>query len=68
MTFKPPRVQAIVQPIWQEISSLWAGAEFAFYDQSLDAEGQETAPAELHRIAASNTHAAGMTGQCKHCN
>jgi hypothetical protein len=67
MTIKSPRVQAIIQPIWQEISSLWAGAEFAFYDQSLDSEEQEMASEDFQRIALSDAHCAAEIRQFERC-
>ena len=56
MTDKISRVQSILEPIWQEISSLWSGADFAFYEQSLDAEAPEA-----ENPAASDM---GRIGQC----
>jgi hypothetical protein len=67
MTIKSPRVRAIVQPIWQEISSLWAGAEFAFYDQSLDSEEQEIASADIQHIAFSDAHSEAKTRLFEGC-
>jgi hypothetical protein len=67
MTIKSPRVQAIIQPIWQEISSLWAGAEFPFYDQLLDSEEQETASEDFQRIALCDAHFAAKINQFERC-
>jgi len=67
MTIKSPRVQAIIQPIWQEISSLWAGSQFPFYDQSLDSQEQEIASEDLQRIALCDAHSAAKINQFERC-
>jgi hypothetical protein len=67
MTNKISRVQSMLEPIWQEISSLWSGAEFAFYDQSLDtdeADSQSARFASVARIENTMTADMGQLGQC----
>jgi len=57
----------MLEPIWQEISSLWSGAEFAFFDQSLDAGEAELAPAGFPDMAALESPATtdmARIGQC----
>ena len=63
------RMQSVLEPIWQEISSLWSGAEFAFYDQSLDTdEAESRPPGFLPGMARMESPAAeeglGRMGQC----
>jgi hypothetical protein len=66
MTNKISRVQSMLEPIWQEISSLWSGAEFAFYDQSLDTDEAESQPARFPGMARMESPAAdmGRVAQC----
>jgi hypothetical protein len=67
MTNKISRVQSMFEPIWQEISSLWSGAEFAFYDQSLDTDEAESQPAGfpgMARMEIPATADMGRIGQC----
>jgi hypothetical protein len=66
MTNKISRVQSMLEPIWQEISSLWSGAEFAFYDQSLDtdeAESQRAGFPGMARMESPVTAEMGPIGQ-----
>ena len=67
MTSKVSKVQSMLQPIWQEISSLWSGAEFAFYDQSLDTDESESQLAGFPgraRMETPLTAELGRLGQC----
>lgn len=66
MTNKISRVQSMLEPIWQEISSLWSGAEFAFYDQSLDSDEAASQPAGfgMARMESPVTAHIGRLGQC----
>jgi len=67
MTNKTSRVQSMLGPIWQEISSLWSGAEFPFYDQTLDGDEADSQPAGFPGMTRMEGPATADMGQIAQC-
>jgi hypothetical protein len=67
MTNTISRVQSILTPIWQEVSSLWSGAEFAFFDQSLYMNEDDASSAAFRPAIGMNAQSAGETVQLGGC-
>lgn len=63
MTINNPRMRSILEPVWQEMSSLWSGAEFAFQDQSLYGEEPECLEATFQGLAPSSAHSGMEMGR-----
>ena len=61
---KATGIKGFLAPIWQEVSSLWAGAEFAFLEQSSDSDGQEAPSAAFYDMTSMREHAAMESGRC----
>jgi hypothetical protein len=69
MTIRNPRMRSIVEPLWQEVSSLWSGVEFAFYDPTnAEAELEQGATA-VNRAhpAPRNAHPGAAAGRFEPC-
>ena len=58
MVSKESGFKGLLTPIWQEVSSLWSGAEFAFLDQSPFADGDEAPSAAFHEMTSMSSHSA----------
>jgi hypothetical protein len=64
MMSKATGIKGLLAPIWQEVSSLWAGAEFAFLDLSSDADAQEAPSAAFYDMTSMREHSAMEAGHC----
>lgn len=67
MASKATGFSGFLKPIWQEVSSLWSGAEFAFLEQSAYPDAEETSPAAFYDLTSMNNHSATEAGQFGHC-
>jgi hypothetical protein len=67
MMSKATGITGFLAPIWQEVSSLWSGAEFAFLDQSSEADVEEAPSAAFHEMTSMRGHSAMDAGQYGHC-
>jgi hypothetical protein len=67
MTNTATGFKGFLAPIWQEVSSLWSGAEFAFLDHSAYADGGETPSAAFHEMTSMSNHSATEVAQYGHC-
>jgi hypothetical protein len=66
MASKATGLSGFLKPIWQEVSSLWSGAEFAFLEQSPYADAEE-ASAAFYDMTSINGHSTTEAGQYGHC-
>ena len=69
MAIKDFTMRSIIEPVWQELSSLWSGSEFAFYDPSqAQAElEREISSSDRYGAAPDNMHAEVPVGRFEHC-
>jgi hypothetical protein len=67
MISKETGLKGLLTPIWQEVSSLWSGAEFAFLDQSPFADGEESPSAVFHDTTSMSNLSAMEASQYGHC-
>jgi hypothetical protein len=67
MTNKATGLMGLLTPIWQEVSSLWSGAEFAFLDQSSYGDGEDAASAAFLDVTSMSNHSEMEAGQLGHC-
>ena len=64
MISKETGIKGFLAPIWQEVSSLWAGAEFAFLDQPSDSDGQDAPSAAFYDLTSMREHSAMESSPC----
>ena len=67
MTSKATSIGGLLAPIWQEVSSLWSGAEFAFLDEASYADAEETPSAAFYDATSMSNEPAMEGGQYSHC-
>jgi hypothetical protein len=65
MTSTGTGIKALLAPIWQEVSSLWSGAEFAFLDTSSYGDDQESPSAAFQDVIPGSQ--SGVDAQYGHC-
>ena len=57
-------LKGFLTPIWQEVSSLWTGAEFAFLEHASDADWQQAPSAAFYEMPSTRSHSAMEAGGC----
>jgi hypothetical protein len=67
MTSKATGIGGFLAPIWQEVSSLWSGAEFAFLDQASYSDAEDTPSAAFYDMTSAGHPSAVEGGQYSHC-
>jgi len=67
MTAKETGFRGFLAPIWQEVSSLWSGAEFAFLEQPVYADGEDSPSAAFHDATSAASDSAMEAGMYGHC-
>ena len=67
MTSKATGLGGFLAPIWQEVSSLWSGAEFAFLDQASYADAEDGPSAAFFDMTSTGNQSAMEAGQFGHC-
>jgi hypothetical protein len=69
MTIRNPLMRSIVEPLWQEVSSLWSGMELPFYDPpKAEVEpAQEALAVNPTDAAPSDTGTGARAGRFEHC-
>jgi hypothetical protein len=67
MASKASGLMGLLAPIWQEVSSLWSGTEFAFLDQTSYADGEEAPLAAFLDTTSIDNHSTMDCGQYGHC-
>ncbi len=65
MTFNTTQLGSLVGPVWQEISSLWSGVDFAFPDSVPDLE--QPAQARFAGTAADESLSESNPGRPEPC-
>ncbi|HEY2781526.1 MAG TPA: hypothetical protein VGI90_12150 [Steroidobacteraceae bacterium] len=69
MTIRNPLLRSIVEPLWEEFSSLWSGIEFSFYDPLNAEAGFEQEVSAVNRVEAAlpNARAGTAAGRFERC-
>jgi hypothetical protein len=63
MTINTTQLRSFMEPVWQEISSLWSGVDFSFPDPVADSAAQHES---LHApsTTAGDAHSASRHQRC----
>jgi hypothetical protein len=67
MIAKETGFSGFLAPIWQEVSSLWSGAEFAFLDHSSYADDKESPSASFYDMTSTDSRSPMQAGHYGHC-